>query len=245
MKKLIYALLIAALPSLTVAAGGGFHLDKAPVDLHDKASLQRGAKLFSNYCLSCHSAKYMRYNRVGRDLGLSEEQLKENLMFPTQSVGDTMDVAVDPEQVEAWFGTAPPDLSVLARARGADYLYTYLRTFYVDESKPLGFNNAVFPDVGMPHVLWELEGMKKPIMKEVKRGENVTEVIDGFEKVTEGTMTSAEYDQAAADLTNFMVYLAEPIRTERERLGWWVLGFLGVLFVLSYLLKKEYWRDVH
>lgn len=245
MKKLIYALLIAALPGLTVAAGSGLQLDKAPIDLHDKASLQRGAKLFANYCLSCHSAKYMRFNRMAQDLGMSDDQVKENLMFATNKVADTMNVAMPSAEAENWFGTAPPDLSVLARARGADYLYTYFRTFYIDDSRPFGVNNAVFPDVGMPHVLWELEGLKKPVMKTVVHGGEETEVLTGFEQVTEGSMTEAEYDQVAADLTNFMVYMAEPIRTKRESLGWWVLGFLGVFFIFAYLLKKEYWRDIH
>ncbi len=245
MKKFLYALLIAALPGLTVAAGGGFHLDKAPIDLHDQASLQRGAKLFANYCLSCHSAQYMRFNRMARDIGLSDDQVKENLMFTTNKVGDPMKIAMPAGEAEKWFGTPPPDLSVLARARGADYLYTYFRTFYVDESRPFGVNNAVFPDVGMPHVLWELEGMKKPVTKTVVHAGEEKEVITGFEQVTQGSMTEAEYDQASADLTNFLVYMAEPIRTQRERLGWWVLGFLGVFFVFAYLLKKEYWRDIH
>ncbi|WP_303901826.1 cytochrome c1 [Thiohalomonas denitrificans] len=244
MKKFIYALLIAALPGLTIAAGG-VQLDKAPVDLHDKASLQRGAQLFANYCLSCHSAQYMRFNRMARDLEMSDEQVRENLMFTTDKVGETMNVAMPEDQAETWFGTAPPDLSVLARARGADYLYTYFRSFYVDDSRPFGVNNAVFPDVGMPHALWELEGLKKPVLETVVHGDQETQVITGYQQVTEGSMTEAEYDRAAADLTNFMVYIAEPIRTERERLGWWVLGFLGVFFVFAYLLKKEYWRDIH
>lgn len=245
MKKFIYALLIAALPGLSVAAGGGFHLDKAPIDPYDKASLQRGAKLFVNYCLSCHSANYMRFNRMAQDLGMSEDLVKENMMFTTDKIGNTMSVAMPKAQAQNWFGKAPPDLSVLARARGADFLYTYFRTFYVDESRPFGVNNAVFPDVGMPHVLWELQGMQKAVTKTVIQAGEEKEIITGFEPVTQGSMTAAEYDQAAADLTNFLVYMAEPIRTERERLGWWVLGFLAVFFVFAYLLKKEYWRDVH
>lgn len=248
MKKMIFAMMLAVLPMAATAAGGGVHLDQAPIDLTDKASLQRGAKLFTNYCLSCHSAKYMRYKRVAEDLGLTEEQVEENLMFggPDQKIGDTMQVAMPVAQSEKWLGVAPPDLSVVARARGTDWLYTYLRSFYLDESRPFGVNNTVFPDVGMPHVLWELEGLKKPVYAtaEGPDGEE-KKVIEGFEYVTEGEMAPAEYDKAMADLVAFMEYMGEPVKLERQRLGVWVLLFLAVLFVLSYLLKKEYWKDVH
>ena len=248
MKKMIFAMMLAVLPMAATAAGGGVHLDQAPIDLTDKASLQRGAKLFTNYCLSCHSAKYMRYQRVAEDLGMTEEQVEENLMFggPDQKIGDTMQVAMPVAQSEKWLGVAPPDLSVVARARGTDWLYTYLRSFYLDESRPFGVNNTVFPDVGMPHVLWELEGLKKPVYAtaEGPDGEE-KKVIEGFEYVTEGEMAPAEYDKAMADLVAFMEYMGEPVKLERQRLGVWVLLFLAVLFVLSYLLKKEYWKDVH
>lgn len=248
MKKMIFAMMLAVLPMAATAAGGGVHLDQAPIDLTDKASLQRGAKLFTNYCLSCHSAKYMRYQRVAEDLGMTEEQVEKNLMFggPDQKIGDTMKVAMPVAQSEKWLGVAPPDLSVVARARGTDWLYTYLRSFYLDDSRPFGVNNTVFPDVGMPHVLWELEGLKKPVYETTvgPDGEE-KEVIEGFEYVTEGEMSPAEFDQAMADLTAFMEYMGEPVQLERQRLGVWVLLFLAVLFVLSYLLKKEYWKDIH
>lgn len=247
MKKLIIAFMFAALPGLAVAAAGGVHLDHANVDVSDKASLQRGAKLFVNYCLSCHSAAFQRYNRMGEDLGLTEDQVKANLMFATEKVGSTMTIAMPAADGKEWFGNPPPDLSVMARARGADYIYTYLRSFYVDEKKAAtGANNTVFPDVGMPNVLWELQGLQKPVYKtEVGKDGHETHVLTGFEQVTKGAMSPAEFDQAALDLTNFMVYIGEPAQLQRKSIGIWVLLFLGILFVVSYALKKEYWKDVH
>lgn len=246
MKKLLIAALISVLPGFALAAGGAVAFDKAPVDINDRASLQNGAKLFVNYCLSCHSASYARYNRMGRDLGLTDEQVKENFLFAGQKIGDTMTVAMPAADAKRWFGVQPPDLSVIARARGADYLYTYLRAFYVDEARPFGVNNTVFPDVGMPHVLSDLEGLKKPVYH-VTTGEDGQEhkTISGYELVTPGSMKPAEYDKAVGDLVNFLVYLSEPAQLERQRLGWWVMGFLAIFFVVAYLLKKEYWKDVH
>ncbi len=241
MKKLIIAFLLAMAPMLGLASGAGPHLDPANIDLTDQASLQRGAKYFVNYCLSCHSAKFQRYNRMARDLGLTEDEVKENLMFTTDKIGDTMNIAMDPEQAAKWFGTTPPDLSVLIRARGEDYIYTYLRSFYLDESRPFGVNNTVFPDVGMPHVLWKLQGQQKAVFK--KEGEH--EVFERFEQVTPGTLSTEEYDQVARDLTAFLSYVGEPIQLKRKQLGVWVLLFIAVFFVLAYLLKKEYWKDVH
>ncbi len=246
MKKLIIAFVFAALPGLGFAAGGGVHLDKANVNMKDQASLQRGAKLFVNYCLSCHSAAYMRFNRMGADLGISEDVVKESMMFTTDKVGDTMTIGMDPADAKVWFGNPPPDLSVIARARGADWLYTYFRSFYVDEKRPFGVNNTVFPDVGMPHVLWELEGLKAPITKtEIGADGYEHTVITGFEVVQPGSMNAAEYDQAARDLTAFLVYMGEPAILVRKDLGVKVLIFLFFFAVLAYLLKKEYWRDVH
>jgi ubiquinol-cytochrome c reductase cytochrome c1 subunit len=217
MKKLIFAFLLAALPMLGMAAGGNVKLDDADIDLTDQASLQRGAKLFMNYCLSCHSAKYQRYNRMGRDLGLTDEEVKANLMFATDKVGDTMNIAMDPNDAAVWFGTAPPDLSVIARSRGVNWLYTYLRSFVADEKRPFGYNNTVFPDVGMPHVLWKLQE----------------------------DQSAEKFDSDMRDLTAFLAYIGEPIAVERQRIGVWVLAFIAVFFVLAYLLKKEYWKDVH
>ncbi len=246
MKKLIVAFLLAAAPLLALAAGEGPHLDDANIDLSDQASLQRGAKYFVNYCLSCHSAKYQRYNRMAKDLGLTEQEVIDNLMFTTDKIGDTMNIAMTVEQGTAWFGNPPPDLSVLIRARGVDYIYTYLRSFYLDETRPFGVNNTVFPDVGMPHVLWELQGTQKAVYKVEKdaAGHDV-EVFDRFEPVTPGHLSAEEYDQVARDLTAFMSYIGEPIQMERKRLGIWVLLFIAVFFVLAYLLKKEYWKDIH
>lgn len=246
MRKLILAFLIAAAPALGLAAGGGAPLEKADVDLGNKASLQRGAAIFANYCLSCHSASYMRYNRLSEDLGLTEEQVKENLMFTTDKIGDVMQVAMSPDDAANWFGTTPPDLSVVARSRGADWLYSYLKAFYVDESRPFGVNNAVFKDVAMPHVLWELEGLKKPV-RETHTDEEGKEVeaVVGYETVTPGVYTAVEYDRAVNDLVNYLVYMGEPAKLVRYQLGVWVLLFLVLLFVVSYFLKKEYWKDVH
>jgi ubiquinol-cytochrome c reductase cytochrome c1 subunit len=246
MKKLIVAFLLAAAPMLGFAAGGGAHLDDADIDLGDKESLQRGAKYFMNYCLSCHSAKYQRYNRMAKDLGLTEGEVTNNLMFTTDKIGDTMNIAMTAEQGTAWFGNPPPDLSVLIRARGVDWVYTYLRSFYLDEKRPFGVNNTVFPDVGMPHVLWELQGTQKAVYRmEKDSADHEHEVFDRFEPVTPGLLSAEEYDQVARDLTAFMSYIGEPIQMERKRLGVWVLLFIAVFFVLSYLLKKEYWKDVH
>ncbi len=241
MKKLITAFLLAAAPLLGFAAGGGAHLDDADIDLSDKASLQNGAKLFVNYCLSCHSAKYQRYNRMAKDLGMTEEQVKENLMFTTDKIGDTMNIAMSPEDGAVWFGTAPPDLSVIARARGVDWLYTYLRSFYVDEARPFGVNNLVFPDVGMPHVMWELQGLQRAVFSE----HDGKKAFERFELVEPGSLSPHEFDIAMRDLTAFLSYIGEPIQMERRAMGKWVLLFIGVFFVLAYLLKKEYWKDVH
>ncbi len=217
MKKLIIAFLLAVTPALGLAAGDPVPLDEANIDLSDQASLQRGARLFINYCLSCHSAKYQRYNRMAKDLGLTEEEVEANLMFTTDKIAETMDISMNPADAEKWFGVAPPDLSVITRARGVDYIYTYLRGFVPDETRPFGVNNKVFPDVGMPHVLWELQESQD---------------AEGF-------------DADMRDLTAFMSYVGEPIQMERRRLGVWVLLFIAVFFVVALLLKREYWKDVH
>jgi ubiquinol-cytochrome c reductase cytochrome c1 subunit len=246
MKKIITTLLMTLVPALGLAAGGGIHLDKADVDLHNQASLQNGAKLFVNYCLSCHSAAYMRYNRMGKDLGLSEEQVRENLMFASDKIGETMTIAMPASDAQKWFGTKIPDLTVVARARGADWLYTYLRTFYLDASRPLGVNNTTFKDVGMPHVLWELEGLKQPVFEIYKDhyGNDAKRLV-GYEIVQPGEMSPTEYDNAVRDLVNFMVYMGEPAKLSRYNIGVWVLLFLALLFVVSYAMKKEFWKDVH
>ncbi|MFO7602242.1 MAG: cytochrome c1 [Gammaproteobacteria bacterium] len=219
---------------------------KADIDLENKSSLQRGARLFSNYCLSCHSADYMRYNRMAVDLGLSDKQVEENLMFASDKVGETMTVAMTKKDGEAWFGTKVPDLTVIARSRGTDWLYTYLKTFYLDDSRPYGMNNQRFPSVGMPHVLWELEGLKKAIYESHTdaAGKEVKTLV-GFETVVPGKMSAMEYDSAVTDLVNFMTYMGEPVKLERQRWGILAMLFLALLFVVAYALKKEYWKDIH
>jgi len=245
MKKLIL-LLTLLLPSIALAAGSGLALQDANTDIHDKESLQNGAKLFVNYCMGCHSLKYARFKRMGDDLGISEEQLKENLMFTTDKVGDLMTIALDPKDAETWFGVVPPDLSVTARSRGVDWLYTYLLNFYLDDSKPLGVNNLLFKDAGMPHVLGGLQGWQEPVYKTEKDHEGKEHNVIASLKVTKaGSMSEAEYQTAVRDLVNFMDYTAEPAKLQRLSIGKWVLAFLIILFVLSYALKKEYWRDVH
>lgn len=241
MKKTLLAILMV-LPTLALASGGS-HLDKADYDLHNKESLQRGARLFVNYCLSCHSAAYQRYNRMAEDIGLTEAQVKSNLMFAAEKVGETMTIALQTEDAKTMFGTKVPDLSVVARARGADWLYTYLRTFHTDESRPFGVNNTTFKDVGMPHVLWELEGMKKLVNADEMHEHPGT--APKFETVTEGKMSAIEYDNAMRDLTAFMVYMGEPAKLVRYELGVYVLLFLVLLFLVAYPMKKEFWKDIH
>ena len=241
MKKTILAILMV-LPTFAMAAGGA-HTDKVDIDLHNKESLQSGARLFVNYCLSCHSAAYQRYNRMAEDIGLTESQVSSNLMFASEKVGETMTIAMTTDDAKIYFGTKVPDLSVVARARGADWLYTYLRTFHTDESRPFGVNNTTFKDVGMPHVLWELEGMKKLVNADEMHEHPGT--APKFETVTEGKMSAAEYDNAMRDLTAFMVYMGEPAKLVRYELGVYVLLFLVLLFLVAYPMKKEFWKDIH
>jgi ubiquinol-cytochrome c reductase cytochrome c1 subunit len=245
MKKRLLPLLLILVPVLTLAAEDGVHLDKANIDPDNQQSLQRGARLFVNYCLSCHAAGLMRYERMGQDLGISELQVAENLMFTGGKVGDLMTVATDPEDAVEWFGTVPPDLSVIARARGVDWLYTYLRSFYLDPSRVTGVNNLVFPDVGMPDVLWELQGWQKPVITTVKDADGTEHKVIDLELVKPGLMTPKEFDRAVRDLVNFLDYMAEPGKHDRQALGVKVILFLLVFLVVAYLLKKEFWKDVH
>lgn len=239
---LIFMLLVPA----AFAAGGvvpGYHIK---VDTSDSKSLQRGARVFVNYCMGCHSAAYMRYNRLGRDLGIAEEVLKSNFMFGTDKPGDTMNIAMKPSDAVNFFGVAPPDLSVIARSRGADWLYAYFMTFYSDPSRPFGVNNLQFRDVAMPHVLWELQGTQKPVYKTVAHEDGTeVEVIDGLEQVSPGKLTPEEYKSTIHDLVNFLVYLSEPAKFQRQKIGIWVIIYLLAFLVLAYLLKKEYWKDIH
>jgi len=245
MKKWI-VILFAMLPSLAMAAGANVPLDKANNDLTDKASLQNGAKMFMNYCFGCHSTQYQRYERVANDLEIPVDLMKENLIFdPEAKIGSLIVNAMPAEQAASWFGAPPPDLTLVARVRGADWLYTYLRTFYEDPSRPFGVNNIVFPSVGMPHVLEELQGIPTPIYAtHIVDGEEV-EVVVGTETDGSGELSSGEYDDAVRDLVNFLVYSGDPVKLERHAMGWWVMAFLVLFTIIVVLLKKEYWRDVH
>jgi ubiquinol-cytochrome c reductase cytochrome c1 subunit len=246
MKKTIAALAFLVLSASSFAAGGDYPLLRAPIDPHNKASLQKGAKLYVNYCMGCHSLEHQRYNRMARDIGLTEDQAKDNLIFTGAKVGDLMKNAMPKGDAKRWFGVMPPDLTVIARSRGVDYLYTYLQTFYLDPSRPFGVNNAAFPNAGMPHVLWELQGMQKPIYEVHKDAAgHEAKIIKDFELVQPGSMSPPEFKEAMVDLTNFLAYAGEPIQLERQRIGIWVVLFLSLAFVVFYLLKKEYWKDVH
>lgn len=240
MKKILYTLLFL-LPLTAFANSGGIELDSADVDLSDTLSLERGAKYYVTYCLGCHSAKHIRYKRIALDLKLDENQVL-NVVAPLGAgIYDQMHSAMNTRDSEKWFGTTPPDLSLIARSRGADWLYSYLRSFYTDPSKPLGVNNAVFKDVGMPNVFWQLQGTQAA----------VTHKIDGQEMITDlklehpGQMSPKEFDKMVNDLVNFLVYVGEPVQLERQQMGKYVLFFLLMFTVLAYLLKKEYWKDNH
>jgi ubiquinol-cytochrome c reductase cytochrome c1 subunit len=250
LKQLALGLLASVFITGAHAAGGGIAWDKAPDRTNDMASLQNGAKLFVNYCLNCHSAAFMRYNRL-TDIGLTEKQIKDNLLFTTDKVGETMKAAIDPKQAKDWFGGNPPDLTVIARSRsaagkgsGADYLYTYLRTYYRDDSKATGWNNLAFPNVGMPHVLWELQGERTPIFEKVKSHGQDVEVFKGWKQVTPGTLSAREYDDAMADLVGYLQWMAEPAQNTRIRVGAWVLLFLGLFVLVAWRLNAAYWKDI-
>jgi len=246
MKKLIAVFVLVLLP-VTGFASSKVHLDDANIDLTDKAALQHGAQIFVNYCLNCHSARYYRYNKL-EDLGLTADQIKNNLMFTTQKIRDPMNIALKPVQAAEWFGAPPPDLTLIARTKkqGPDWLYTYLRTFYLDDSCPMGVNNRVFPNVGMPHVLWDLQGTQRAVFKDEVNAEGHTHaVFEKFVQVTPGKLSAEEYDKTVRDLVTFLTYMGEPVKLERQSLGIYVLLFLALFFVVAYLLKKEYWKDVH
>jgi ubiquinol-cytochrome c reductase cytochrome c1 subunit len=250
MKKLILGWMLAlGAATGALAASGGIPLDKAPKLTNDMAALQNGAKLFVNYCLNCHSASFMRYNRLTQ-IGLTERQIRDNLAFATDKVGDTMNASINPQQAKDWFGAQPPDLTLVARSRasgagsGADYLYTYLRTYYRDEAKPTGWNNLAFPNVGMPHVLWELQGERRPVFEKVMSHGHEVQVLRGWQQVKPGTMSPAEYDRAVGDLVGFMQWMAEPDQNSRVRLGVWVLMFLGVFTLIAWRLNAAFWKDI-
>lgn len=245
MKKLVLTGMLLLAPAWVLAAAGGVHLDKANIDPNNKQSLQRGARLFVNYCLSCHSAELMRYERIGKDLDIEEQLVEEHLMFTGGKLGDLMTVATADDDAKAWFGTVPPDLTVIARARGVDWLYTYMHSFYRDDSKIIGVNNLVFPDVGMPHVLWELQGWQDPVITSVKDQDGNTRKEVALELAEPGLMTPKEYDRAIRDLVNFLDYMGEPAKHDRRSLGVKVIMFLLLFLVVAYMLKRDYWKDVH
>jgi ubiquinol-cytochrome c reductase cytochrome c1 subunit len=235
--------LIAVLVSPTaMSAGGNENLESAYINLSDKVSLRKGAHTFVNYCLSCHEASFMRYDRMARDLEIDDATLRENLMFASTKPGDLMKVNMSAEDAKAWFGVKPPDLSLTARSRGPNWIYTYMRGFYRDESTATGWNNTLYPNVAMPHILYEWQGMRKAVFE---KGADGAKQLAGYEQMTPGTMDERQYDEAMRDLTNFMVYLAEPAKMVRYKIGFWVMIFMLVFIGLAYALKKEYWRDVH
>jgi len=259
MKKLFAALVFAALPALSFAAAPGIALDKVEIDLADKAALQDGARTFANYCMGCHSAKFQRYERVADDIGIPHELMMENLVFTGAKIGDHMKIGMQLQDAKAWFGAAPPDLTLVARVRGTDWLYTYLRTFYEDPTRPLGANNMVFPNVGMPNVLVGLQGRQVIGCKQVQVVENgkkqydpltgapiTHEACDQLTIVPDsGSLTEAEFDEKIKNLVTFLAYSANPVKLESQRIGVYVLLYLAFFFVFAYLLKREYWKDVH
>lgn len=247
MKNLIiFSLLLMLLPSAVYAQDEGVKLQVANVNVSNTASLQRGAKFFVNYCMGCHSAQYVRYNRVGQDLGLTDVQLQNYLMFVGGKVTDTMMSAMPQSDAVKWFGVAPPDLSLESRIRGSDWVFTYLKSFYLDPKSATGVNNVVFPHVAMPDVLWELQGTQNAVFKTITNPDGSTyQVFDHFEQVTPGKMTPAEFDKADRDITSFLAYMGDPVAVTSLTLGLRVIGFLVVFFIIAYLLKREIWKKIH
>lgn len=260
MKKHFAALILAVLPAFASAqAVLEYPLDKVDVDFTDKAALQDGARTFANYCMGCHGAQFQRYERVAKDLGIPEDVMLENLVFTGAKIGDHMKTGMQPNDAKVWFGAAPPDLTLVARVRGNDWLYTYLRTFYEDPTRPYGVNNKVFPNVGMPNVLSSLQGRQVIGCKQVQVVENGKKVFDpltgtpvteeGCDQLTivpkTGELSEAEFDEKIKNLVSFLAYSANPVKLESQRIGTYVLLFLAFFFVFAYLLKREYWKDVH
>jgi ubiquinol-cytochrome c reductase cytochrome c1 subunit len=250
MKKILLGFMLAVgLSGAALAAGSNFPLDKAPQRTNDMAALQNGAKLFVNYCLNCHSAAFMRYNRL-RDIGLNDKQIAENLTFTTDKIGDTMKAAIDPRDAKAWFGANPPDLTVIARSRsskagtGADYIYTLLRTYYRDDTKPTGWNNLVFPNIGMPNPLWELQGERRPVYDTVQSHGHEVQVHKGWETTKPGQLSVTAYDQNVGDLVAYLQWMGEPAQNQRVRIGVWVLLFLAAFTVVAWRLNAAFWKDI-
>ncbi|CAM5618589.1 Cytochrome c1 OS=Stutzerimonas stutzeri OX=316 GN=CXK95_02920 PE=4 SV=1 [Stutzerimonas stutzeri] len=259
MKKQFAALILAILPVFAFAAGTEPHLDKVEIDLTDKAAMQDGLKTFANYCMGCHGTQYQRYERVATDLGIPEDVMMKNVVFTGAKFGDHMKTGMKAEDAKVWFGAPPPDLTLVARVRGNDWLYTYMRSFYEDPARPYGVNNTVFPNVGMPHVLAPLQGRRVMGCKQVQVVEDGRKQFDPLtstpitqeacdQMVVEpgtGTLSEAEYDEKIKNLVTFLAYSANPVKLESQRIGTYVLLFLAFFFVFAYLLKREYWKDVH
>ncbi|RLA21556.1 MAG: cytochrome c1 [Gammaproteobacteria bacterium] len=240
MKKLLQSCLLLLMP-LGVFASAGIELESADIDLTDKASLENGAHLYVQYCLGCHSSKYIRYLNLSDDFDIDQQEILDKVAPEGAGIYDKMLTAMNRHDATKWFGTPPPDLSLIARSRGADWLYSYLRGFYADPKKPLGVNNAVFPDVGMPNPLWKLQGTQQPIYETVDGQEVITEL----ERDENGSMSADEFDKSVNDIVNFLVYAGEPAQLERQSMGKYVLLFIFMFGVIAYLLKKEYWKDIH
>ena len=238
--KLFFCFIFFSLESTALFGqhgGGGYHMDSVDIDVSDTESLQRGAKYFVNYCLGCHSAKYVRYNSLIEDLGITEDELVDNLMFTSDSPFDTMEISMNPEDAAIWFGIQPPDLSLIARSRGTEYLYNFLRSFYLDNSSITGVNNLLLENTSMPHVLWELQGIRNAIFSE--------DEFDHFEEIDVGILSNNDYDLLVKDIVTFLSYIGEPIQIKRKEIGTKVIFFLLIFLLIAYMLKKEIWKDVH
>jgi ubiquinol-cytochrome c reductase cytochrome c1 subunit len=231
--------------SPTFAAGGGVELQKADIDPGQIPSLQRGARNFINYCSGCHSAQYVRFNTIGKYLELSEEQLVDNLMFNAENTFETIQASMPAQDAERWYGVAPPDMSLMARSKGADYIYTFLKSFYLQEDSPTGVDNMAMPATSMPHVLWELQGYQNAVFSEHTEDGVTSTHFEGFEQATTGALAADDYDEFVRDTVNFLAYMAEPIRAERRKIGTWVIMYLLVFLIIAYMLKKQIWKDVH
>jgi ubiquinol-cytochrome c reductase cytochrome c1 subunit len=244
-KILAFVAALVALPGLALAAGGDLNLEQANNDIHNKASLQRGAKNFVNYCLGCHTAKYVRYNRVAADIGLTEQQMVENLLWSGESPHSTMVNGMHADEAKTWFGVAPPDLSLIARSKGPDYVYTFLKSFYADPAKANGTNNTILPGTAMPHVLWELQGTQEAVWEGHTDAQgNVQKHFKEFKLANPGKLTPEQYDEFVRDTVNFLEYIGEPVQAKRQSMGFVVIAFLVFFTLLAYALKKEYWKDV-
>jgi ubiquinol-cytochrome c reductase cytochrome c1 subunit len=242
MKKLITLFLFLSLSlSFDAFASEDMELQEADIDITDNASLQRGAKHFVTYCLGCHSVKHIRYLRIALDADVDQKKMLNDIAPEGASIYDQLHSAMNAHDAEKWFGTQPPDLSLIARSRGANWLYSYLKGFYVDKTRPFGVNNTIFEDVGMPNVLWQLQGQQRPIFKTVEGQQTIDKLV--IEE--RGTLSEQEFDLLVNDLVNFLVYVGEPVQLERQRLGKYVIFFILMFLSLAYLLKKEYWKDIH